>query len=730
MNKGTVLPVEISPQLLRPLAYRVLSKKYGLNIKSDGLTVLAKFIGRTFGIDWRKSPDTMKFLEKFATVWREQERGIFVDGEGSEEVTRELIERSKATKERSKQVIKQAGGQVVNNKTLDAYIKDKSRAQGLQMASDGEKDNDEVDLSSQVALSEGSRSTSPVLEAKRMQGVPAIDDDPENLNILDEDIYGTSSDELQWTDYFKVINCFTQQRFTYDASKKRYRFIRTKVPPDASGNPSVTRIKVPSVQSNISLFQTRYHIVKDRVLRNPQFQNDDKYNPLFSMSQLENQLKGNAADISSNMYISITQIKNLLGRNGKNFLLLGLIRKNSKDVWSLEDPSGTVELDISEALPTKGLFYVPGFIVLVEGIYYSVGNKFRVSSITHPPGERREETLEAIGNLDLLGIHGPSNEHYVARLDKELKIRLHLLERELTDHRFVFLGGNIYLDEISTFGALKKVFNRLEEDPPTVVVLCGSFSSTPLHPSMNSRNVTAVHAYRNNFDTLAALLSEYENLINETTFIFVPGGNDPWSSMVSMGVAGTLPQKPIPGTFTGKINRICKKIIWASNPTRIAYLSQEIVISRDDITARFKRNNIIFPTVEEEQRAEYLSLQRELQAENQDPDLSISQMIKSRDQLPATVQESRKIIKTILDQQHLSPFTAQLRPIVWDLDYTLQLTPIPSTLVICDNTAPNFEATYNGCKTINPGAFIHKRTARYMEFIPSTRKVIEEEVIF
>ncbi|AAS52417.1 AEL267Cp [Eremothecium gossypii ATCC 10895] len=676
MDRGSALPAEISPQLLRPLAYRVLSKKYGLHIKSDGLAQLAKFIGNAFGVDWRRSAETMQFLERFAAIWREQERGLFVDALGVDAVTQELRERNKTAKQRRPARARET--------TLDALVR----------------------------------------PTEAYSAVESSGGDVTATEPMDEDT--VREEPLDWTHYFKVIDTFSQQQFTYDVTKRRYRLVQQR---ESAAGPLSTLLRIPSLEANLAQFPTRYHLVRDRVLRNASFQNDDVYNPLSSMQQLQQQLDAGGAPLASTAYMSITQIKNLLGRDGKNFLLLGLIRKDSKGFWSLEDPSGSIEIDISETYPTKGTYYVPGCIVLAEGIYSSAGNRFRVSSITHPPGERREAFLEAIGNLDLLGIHGPSNESYISRLDKELKIRLHYLEKELTDHRFVFLGGNIFLDDTMTETALAKLFDVLEHDPPTVLVLPGSFTSTPIYPSSDSKSSSSTAAYRANFDALAKLLSKYERLINETTFVFIPGDNDPWGSMAYLGVAGTLPQHPIPGDFVTKVNRICKHVVWGSNPTRIAYLSQELVIMRDDMCNRFKRNSIIFPTVEEEQKQEYMLLQQELQDDERSSDLSISQLIKSRDQLPASVQESRKIVKTILDQQHLSPFTSQVRPITWDYDYTLHLSPIPSTMIICDPTAPKYDVTYNGCKSINPGSFLHKRSVNYTEYTPSLRKATEEEIV-
>lgn len=106
----------------------------------------------------------------------------------------------------------------------------------------------------------------------------------------------------------------------------------------------------------------------------------------------------------------------------------------------------------------------------------------------------------------------------------------------------------------------------------------------------------------------------------------------------------------------------------------------------------------------------------------------IDELVKEPDQLPQKVQETRKLVKTILDQGHLSPFLDSLRPISWDLDHTLTLCPIPSTMVLCDTTSAQFDLTYNGCKVINPGSFIHNRRARYMEYVPSSKKTIQEEI--
>ncbi|CAI4054183.1 DNA polymerase epsilon noncatalytic subunit SKDI_16G4310 [Saccharomyces kudriavzevii IFO 1802] len=686
---GNVLPVKIQPPLLRPLAYRVLSRKYGLSIKSDGLSALAEFVGTNIGNNWRQGSVTIRFLEQFATVWKQQERGLFIDKDGVKEVIQEMKEREKV--EWSHEDYTQHGDDVLRQKNDGSSDDDDNE---MPMAADSSLQN--VLLSSPIRA-------------------------PMDRSEHDQSSRLESSKNLNWRDYFKVINCSQQQKFLYNPDKMQFIFVPNKKE-NALG--SFTGF-LPDIKDKVQMFLTRYYLTKDRVMRNENFQSNDMFNPLSSMVSLQNELSNAGQQLQSNS-MSITPIKNLLGRDAQNFLLLGLLNKNFKGNWSLEDPSGSVEINISQTIPTQGHYYAPGCMVLVEGIYYSVGNKFHVTSMTLPPGERREITLETIGNLDLLGIHGLSNNNFIARLDKDLKIRLHLLEKELTDHRFVILGADLFLDDLRIMTALSKILQKLNDDPPNLLIWQGSFTSIPVFASMSSRNISSSTQYKNNFDALATLLLRFDDLTENTTMIFVPGPNDLWGSMLSLGASGTLPQDPIPGAFTKKINKVCKNVIWSSNPTRIAYLSQEIVIFRDDLTGRFKRNYLQFPCGENEDS--YVDNDNII---TKDTDIvPIDELVKEPDQLQRKIQESRKLVKTILDQGHLSPFVDSLRPVSWGLDHTLTLCPIPSTMILCDTTSTQFDLTYNGCKVVNPGSFIHNRRARYMEYIPSSKKTIQEEIYF
>lgn len=685
LNSGNVLPVKIHPPLLRPMAYRVLSKKYGLNIKSDGLVALADVVGSMFGMHWKKNTETVRFLESFSLLWRQQERGLFVDQQGVADVVGEMRERERASESVP------AGSEPIKktrNATIDGMLTRKTPA--------ATEEQIEIDVLGNAV--------------------------EEQLDTVNE-TKGTIQDEesLDWRNYFKVINAADQAKVSYDPVKLTFVFTPARQYQGRDFK-SVLEARICGPDACAKVFSNRYHLMRDKVMRNENFQNVDDFNPLSSIVAIKQDLDKASGSITAAM--SITQIINLVGHDGQNFLILGLLGRNAKGNWSLEDPSGSIEIDVSQTFPTRGLYYVPGCMVLAEGIYFTAGNRFHVSSITHPPGEKREQTLEAIGNLDLLGLHGQTSLSYIPRLDNELKIRLYYLEKELTENRIVILGGDIFLDSMDTMQALRKILARLNDDPPTVIIFQGSFTTVPVHASMNSKNISSTIQYKNNFDDLADLISDFENIAESCTLIFVPGVNDAWSSTVSMGAAHILPQQPVPSRFTQKLRKVCKEVIWASNPARLVYLSQEIVIMRDDITDRFKRHSIPFPV-------EVQARESQLDENNGDSEVTtIQQLIKADDQLPMKVRESRKLIKTVLDQGHLSPFLTSIRPLVWSNDNALSLYPIPSTIIFCDTTAPRFDLTYNGCKSLNPGKFIIGRRARYIEYRPSMKKSSMEEVFF
>ena len=77
-----MLAVEIPPSTLRPIAFRVFTKKHNLTLKSDALTLLCAFVGRKCGADWRDTGAGEKLLDEVARQWKRSEGAgkILVDG--------------------------------------------------------------------------------------------------------------------------------------------------------------------------------------------------------------------------------------------------------------------------------------------------------------------------------------------------------------------------------------------------------------------------------------------------------------------------------------------------------------------------------------------------------------------------------------------------------------------------------------------------------------------------
>ena len=85
------------------------------------------------------------------------------------------------------------------------------------------------------------------------------------------------------------------------------------------------------------------------------------------------------------------------------------------------------------------------------------------------------------------------------------------------------------------------------------------------------------------FDSLADLIASYALITRRTHFVFVPGPLD-------LTVNSVLPRKPLLSSFTARLQSKIPKIHLASNPCRLKFFGQEIVIFRDDVMSRMLRN--------------------------------------------------------------------------------------------------------------------------------------------
>ena len=85
------------------------------------------------------------------------------------------------------------------------------------------------------------------------------------------------------------------------------------------------------------------------------------------------------------------------------------------------------------------------------------------------------------------------------------------------------------------------------------------------------------------FDSLADLIASYTLITRRTHFVFVPGPLD-------LTVNSVLPRKPLLSSFTARLRSKIPKIHLASNPCRLKFFGQEILVFRDDVMSRMLRN--------------------------------------------------------------------------------------------------------------------------------------------
>lgn len=661
----TALPIKLQPSNLRPLVFRTLTKKHGLNVNTEALSILTDTISQKFGFDW-KGPQSQQFLEEIAKFWKLEDRGVFIDGNGLKSVLKEI-----------------------------------------------QKKDDVVQMQ----------------KAGRTNTI--VDED------IEEDL------QLQWEDYFQFVSPADQPRSIFDKSRKHFDVYLTKEKLPLLSKLSLNAKALVEAQNN------RYFLIMDRLSRNENFQK-------ASMTSISNLNSLTIDGIGKNN--EITLIKNMLGRDGQKFLLFGLLSKNSTDEYILEDATGYIELNLNQAIKNQGSFYCIGMFVLVEGIYSAsggnlnqkqdyIGGCFYVSNIAQPPAERRDKSLDVYGHVDFLGIY----KHMVPTGNKAIKVpktfrkKLQQLEKSLQNHRIIMMGSELHLDSNKTLQAMQKFLHRLENSiiealdseetqgyVPLALVFTGSFTSRPLTStnSTSDANLSNSELYKGNFDQFAKLLGEFPHIVQRCKIVLIPGDNDPWQSTYSLGSAclNTFPQASIPKVFINRLEKLLPRgnLILAWNPTRMSYLSQELVILKDTLMSKFKRNDVMLPVEELEQNGD--DEMDELNDKER-----IDRLIQNKDErIPNKTKQARKLVKTLLDQGTLQPFKKDLKVVNTQFEHCLRVEPLPNAIVINDSSFDNFEVVYQGCKVVNLALAIHEgsRKLNYLEYWPSSKKFEFKDLYF
>ncbi|EXJ82688.1 hypothetical protein A1O3_06502 [Capronia epimyces CBS 606.96] len=799
-NVPTVLPILLPPQTLRPVAFRTLTKKHNLTLTSSGLGVLSTFVGKFCGSGWREEGLAERVLDEVAKLWKRNGGGLIVE-DGPDKKLSNIF------------------------KILEPYM----CGGRLDMA--------------KLSRSNSGMSSPNLSRTVSFSDRPGLnrDDSLASLGVSDLHIEGKGDQDeeedhetqLDPRSYLKVVSSFDQPRLVYSTSKKCFEPV--------AGPPSL----LPAIQHKVSMFRNRYHLVHQRLMRNESFQA-----PTFSTIARPPSLMHSGSSVATlQQAYKITPISNLLGRSGTPHLLLGMLVHSAAGDLALSDLSGSVVLDLSVArpVPEDGAWFCPGMIVLVEGTYEEDGSHnsnlgsasgvggqikghFNVDTMAGPPAERRATTIgtsngpesdnnshtsvgAGFGWIDFLGV---GSEKGIGSQMRRIQNRIFgapptslydisdtsgSIDEEVQPLRTkIAILGECTLDSPRTLEAIRAILSSYSAssseivDLPLSIVMMGNFASAACMAGSTKGGGSV--EYKENFDALASVLSEFPSLLSSTTLVFVPGDNDPWASAFSAGAAGVLPRPGVPEIFTSRIRRAIAnanlekgrkdknspagEAVWATNPARMSLFGplEDIVLFRDDITSRFRRNAITFSKLDGDDDEDMVedgsnnagigSEQPAPAIDTEDERLDVaSDMDMDKDGLDRRVHEAtshlpsavsvpttatskpngytlhaaRKLIKTVLDQSHLAPFAHSIRPVFWDHASSLSLYPLPTALVLADSETPTFAITYEGCLVMNPGRVVDEMAmsraaargagvGRWIEYDVKTRKGESREVRF
>lgn len=713
--RATVLPIELPPATLRPLAFRTFTKKHNLTLTSSALAALASFIGKHCGSGWREEGLAEKVLEEVAKSWKKGSGQVIVEGDG--ETLKNILKALEGS---------MSGGRIVNGSNL-------SRQSSFNFGQDSPSASGSV--------------SRPQLNNQTSFGISS-------LEVQDKDEEELLMDPREW---MKIIGAFEQPKLVYNISQKHFeRYCRLQRSVtlanhcSSSSKPSL----FPDPSHKTELFRQRYHVVHQRILRNETFQA-----PTFSTAR--SATLNRTGSIAPSQTNTITPIANLLGRTGSTHLLLGMLTVSPTGALSLSDLTGTIALDLQHArlIPEDGTYFAPGMIVLVDGSYEedyanpaagststlggtggiggTIGGKFLGFSVGHPPCERRSITLGGAEDADKSSMAGPAfgwTDFLGVGSERATGSRMNRIASKLLTpdkaHNVV-VASDLHLDIPSTLSALRTLLRTYSPDPtdahpvyPLAIILIGNFSSKATLAGVPGAGSIE---YKEHFDALASVLADFPQLIGHTTLVFVPGDNDAWPSAFSAGAATPLPRKAVPALFTNRVRRAVAEanrevwgggkakgkegeVIWTSNPSRLTWfgVKGEMAIIRDDVMGRLHRTSIRFtkPDVDndDEELPDATPAPSHLQQhDTMDVDAVAPTQAQQRDQVDSDTLTARALTRTLLSQSHLSPFPLAVRPLHWDFAHVLNLYPLPTSVVLADADAPAFVVKYCGCTVMNPG---------------------------
>ncbi len=388
----------------------------------------------------------------------------------------------------------------------------------------------------------------------------------------------------------------------------------------------------------------RLIVIKQRLLRNHSYKK-------AVMGNIDDTMR--PEDDNQANFFELTEIDSLSAKAGKKYTL-GYLSRNENGEIIIEDLDGKVRVDLSNARFADGLPTF-GSVLLFEGRMRD--GVFHVKSVQGPVPEEREKSLFAHPHVDFLrrGRTRPTGN--------ELN-DLVMHEKGSTDTSFVILS-DVYLDNAkvrSDLGRVLETCATLISPVPALFVIMGNLTEQPFGELEGQVSSSQFKEY---LRELGQMFARHKNLVQNSQLVIIPGPNDP-------GSAGLLPQPPLPKVFARHLTEPIlgvsseAKITFGSNPCRVQFYTQEIVLFRQDISNKLHRHCVT--------------------------------MVNEKTKV------SEHLTRTLVEQAHLSPISQSVRPIDWTLDSSLRLYPLPNVVFLGEG-CNQYSHTHAGCKVANIGSF-------------------------
>jgi DNA polymerase epsilon subunit 2 len=298
-------------------------------------------------------------------------------------------------------------------------------------------------------------------------------------------------------------------------------------------------------------------------------------------------------------------IDRLLGTSASSKqVLLGMLHRTPSG-FELEDLTGNIAINFTKSTQLDpSAVYTEGSMMLVQGTY--------------------DQEVLSVDRMGMPLTEPKAESQPFMPLEKREDARSPLS---------IYSMANIALDEPESIQQLEELIDVVKDDPrEAILVLMGNFTTHSL--------------------SLTAALHELSHILEETKFtvLIQPGPKDTPS-----------PCWPLPKPKSSQI-KLPSNVQMISNPCRLQYGTNDVVISRQDLIRRHLDH----------------------------------QVVSVRSETPL----AQRVLHTVLSQGHFAPKA----PIYWNYDHAMSLYPLPDLVLLGLEDEEAVEFSKAGCQVAAPGA--------------------------